>query len=119
MAKVKFASGPIGKEQALQISEASIGQSLAHLIELLTEYTDKLVRWNEEYARLTEAKRVDSLGQLHLRFRQFLPTAKKLAQFASQRLTWSTDPLVNLELELRLVEFEAAYLFAMKLVEKS
>lgn len=75
----------------------------ARLVLLLQEYTEKLQRFHEQ----ATSPAGDS-SRFRSQFKRMLPSARKLAQFASQRLTWGEDELSRLELELRLAEFEMA-----------
>jgi len=80
-----------------------VDQESTRLLTLLQEYTGKLNAIVEKAPNDPPARE-----QVRRRGRRIVPAARKLAQFASQRLTWSEDALLNLELELRLAEFETA-----------
>jgi hypothetical protein len=84
--------------------------TLRATLPLLREYTSKL----QEYAPKTGFWAWSRNTGRNPSLEKILPTAKKLAQFVSQRLDGAQDDLLRLELELRLVEYEAALSTAQK-----
>ena len=71
-------------------------ESIRSVLPLLTEYTAKLRNLDVN----------EPEDQMY--FQNLQPSARKLAQFVSQRLSREEEGTLRLELELRLAEFEAA-----------
>ncbi len=78
----------------------------ASITQLRTDEIERLLSLLKEYTvRITDS-RVSALKAEYVL--RMLPTAKKLAQFASQRISRAPSDLLRMELELRLAEYESA-----------
>lgn len=90
--------------QPEQTKDEDRDAALRKTLPLLIEFTEKIKNIPQSFG-IPVASRIDMQEQHAIR--TFLNSAKKLAQFISQRINGISDITLRVELEIRLAEYEA------------